>query len=214
MARKTKEEAQETRTALLDAAVRVFAVKGVPRTSLDDIASEAGLSRGAIYWHFTNKAGLLNALWDQVLLFYTPLTEASEDPDEPDPLGKMFNLYLSFFKGMVEDQRQQQMFRLLFDESDRSKETECLRLRHAQIRTERLKGIQITLNNAKNVGQLPPDFDTRLGAISVIAFVYGLIANWIMTPELFDMQNEGSIFIAGMMQMLRTGFTGQAVITP
>ncbi|MCL1980772.1 MAG: TetR family transcriptional regulator, partial [Proteobacteria bacterium] len=123
MARKTKQEAQETRNSILDAAVRVFAVKGVGRASLDDIAREAGVTRGAIYWHFANKADLLNTLWDQVLQFYAPLTQASEAPDEPDPLGKMKELYQSFFSGMVEDQRLQQLFRLLFDDSDRSKET-------------------------------------------------------------------------------------------
>jgi TetR/AcrR family acrAB operon transcriptional repressor len=208
MARKTKEEAQETRNAILEAAVRVFAIKGVARTSLDDIAREAGVTRGAIYWHFANKTDLLNTLWDQVLLFYAPLAEASENPDEPDPLGKLKALYLSFFTGMVEDQRQQQLFRLLFDDSDRSKDTEAIRLRHAQIRRERLQGIQNTLNNAKARGQLPPEFDVRLGAISVLVYIYGLIANWIMTPEMFDIRQDVPDLIEGMVQMLRSSFTG------
>lgn len=208
MARKTKEEAQETRSAILEAAVRIFAIKGVARTSLDDIAREAGVTRGAIYWHFANKTDLLNTLWDQVLLFYAPLAEASENPDEPDPLGKLKALYLSFFTGMVEDQRQQQLFRLLFDDSDRSKDTEAIRLRHAQIRRERLQGIQNTLNNAKARDQLPPEFDVRLGAISVLVYIYGLIANWIMTPDLIDIKQDIPHLIEGMVQMLRTGFVG------
>lgn len=207
MARKTKEEAQETRSAILEAAVRIFAIKGVARTSLDDIAREAGVTRGAIYWHFANKTDLLNTLWDQVLLFYAPLAEASENPDEPDPLGKLKALYLSFFTGMVEDQRQQQLFRLLFDDSDRSKDTEAIRTRHTQIRWERLQGIQNTLNNAKARGQLPPEFDVRLGAISVLVYIYGLIANWIMTPEMFDIRRDVPDLIEGMVQMLRSGFT-------
>ena len=208
MARKTKEEAQETRSAILEAAVRVFAIKGVARTSLDDIAREAGVTRGAIYWHFANKTDLLNTLWDEVLLFYAPLTEASENPDEPDPLGKLKALYLSFFTGMVEDQRQQQLFRLLFDNSDRSKDTEAIRIRHAQIRLERVQGIQNALNNAKARGQLPPELDVRLGAISVLVYIYGLIANWIMTPDLFDIRRDVPHLIEGMVQMLRSGFGG------
>ena len=210
MARKTKQEAQETRSSILDAAVRVFAVKGVGRASLDDIAREAGVTRGAIYWHFANKADLLNTLWDQVLQFYAPLAQASEAPDEPDPLGKMKELYLSFFSGMVEDQRLQQLFRLLFDDSDRSKETVAIRHRHAQIRLERLQGLQATLDNAKQKGQLPPDLDVRLGAISVLIFIYGLTANWIMTPDMFDIRNEGQQFIDGMIQMLQISFQRRA----
>jgi len=209
MARKTKQAAQETRNSILDAAVRVFAVKGVARASLDDIAREAGVTRGAIYWHFSNKADLLDTLWDQVLQCYAPLSQASEDPDEPDPLGRMKDLYLSFFGGLVKDQRMQQLFRLLFDESDRSKETRAIRLRHVQNRRERLQGIQITLDNAKARGQLPPELDVQLGAISVLVFVYGLIANWIMTPEMFDIHTDGEWFIEGMIQMLRTGVPGR-----
>jgi Transcriptional regulator len=206
MARKTKQEAQETRDSIVDAAVRVFAVKGVPQTSLDDIAREAGVTRGAIYWHFANKADLINTLWDQVLQCYAPLTQASEAPDEPDPLGKMKNLYLSIFKDLAEDQRLQQLFRLLFDDSDRSEDTRLIRLRHVQTRLERLQGIQATLENAKKKGQLSPDLDVRLGAISVLVFVYGLIANWTVTPEMFDIQKEGEPLIEAMMQMLQVGF--------
>ena len=42
MVRRTKEEAQETRNSILDAAERVFFEKGVSRTSLADIAQAAG----------------------------------------------------------------------------------------------------------------------------------------------------------------------------
>ncbi len=207
MARKTKEEAQETRSAILDAAVRVFAVKGAAHASLADIAQEAGVTRGAIYWHFANKADLLNTLWDQVLSLYEPLAQASESRDEPDPLGKMKALYLSFFTGLVEDPRQQQLFRILFDDSDRSKDTEAIRLRHAVIRQERFQGIQIALRNARDRGQLPPDFDVRGGAIAVLSFIHGLIANRIMTPDLFDIKKEAPQLIEAMLAMLRLGFT-------
>jgi len=206
MARKTKQEALETRNSIMDAAVRVFAVKGVARTSLDDIAREAGVTRGAIYWHFANKEDLLNSLWDQIVLLYAPMTQASEAQDEPDPLGKMKNLYLALFCGLVEDQRQQQLFRLLFDDSSHSKETEAMRFRHVQMRRERLRGIQITLNNAQEKGQLPPNLDIRQGSISVLVFIHGLITNWITTPDMFDIKKEGERFIEGIFQMLRTSF--------
>src|SRR5690606_27022813 len=55
MARRTKEEALETRDRLLDAAAAVFCDKGVTNTSLCDISKAAGVTRGAFYWHFRNK---------------------------------------------------------------------------------------------------------------------------------------------------------------
>ncbi|MDP1673909.1 MAG: TetR family transcriptional regulator, partial [Burkholderiales bacterium] len=56
MARRTKDEAVETRNQILDAAEKVFSARGVSRTSLADIAEAASVTRGAIYWHFKDKA--------------------------------------------------------------------------------------------------------------------------------------------------------------
>lgn len=52
MVRRTKEEAQETRQQILEAAEKAFHARGVARTTLADIAKLAGVTRGAIYWHF------------------------------------------------------------------------------------------------------------------------------------------------------------------
>lgn len=63
MARKSKEEAEQTRRLILDTAMKVFSEKGLAKTTLANIATTAGLTRGAIYWHFKDKADLLDALW-------------------------------------------------------------------------------------------------------------------------------------------------------
>src|SRR4051794_23089771 len=60
--RRTKEDAAQTRTQLLEAALHCFQEKGYVSTTLDDIAQRAGTTRGAIHWHFGNKAQLFNTL--------------------------------------------------------------------------------------------------------------------------------------------------------
>ena len=62
MVRKTKEAALVTREGLLDAAQRVFSERGVTGTSLAEVAASAGVTRGAVYWHFKNKAALFKAM--------------------------------------------------------------------------------------------------------------------------------------------------------
>lgn len=59
MVRKTKEEAEQTRNAILDAALDIFCTKGYARTTFDDIAGKINLTKGAVYWHFKNKPELL-----------------------------------------------------------------------------------------------------------------------------------------------------------
>src|SRR5690242_16957611 len=66
--RRTKEAAEETRQRLLEAALKVFSQKGYAAATLEEIAQEAQVTRGAIYWHFGSK-------------------------DEPSSLGAKANLY-------------------------------------------------------------------------------------------------------------------------
>ncbi|WP_171014137.1 TetR/AcrR family transcriptional regulator [Chitinivorax sp. B] len=54
----------DARVRILQAAAKVFAEKGYEASSLDNVAAEAGLTKGAIYWHFRNKADLFFALLD------------------------------------------------------------------------------------------------------------------------------------------------------
>ncbi|WP_455921158.1 TetR family transcriptional regulator [Pseudomonas putida] len=59
MARKTLDEAAATRADLITAAINVFATQGYVNATLEMIASQAHVSRGAVYWHFSGKRALL-----------------------------------------------------------------------------------------------------------------------------------------------------------
>ena len=76
MVRKTKEVAELTRQRIIDAAREVFLARGVSRTTLELIATQAGVTRGAVYWHFKNKADIFHAMRDQVFL---PLMDRIDD---------------------------------------------------------------------------------------------------------------------------------------
>src|SRR5688500_9102310 len=101
MVRKTKEEAQATRSALLDAAELLFHARGVSRTSLNDIAHAAGMTRGAIYWHFADKADLFNAMMMRVTL---PLEETVQDVGDPhneDPIATIRRILVAALRVTV-----------------------------------------------------------------------------------------------------------------
>ncbi len=62
MARRTKEEAEQTRNKILWSALDIFCEKGYSRTTFDEIAKRINLTKGAVYWHFRNKPDLIAAL--------------------------------------------------------------------------------------------------------------------------------------------------------
>lgn len=57
----------DTRTKILDAAARVFSKHGFSGTSLDLVAADAGMTKGAVYWHFSSKSDLFAALCEHQL---------------------------------------------------------------------------------------------------------------------------------------------------
>jgi len=89
MARRTKDEAEKTRCAILKAAERKFYEGGVVSTSLQEVAKAAGLTRGAIYWHFKDKVEILRALADMAYLPHEALLDRLASQDLSDPLGSL-----------------------------------------------------------------------------------------------------------------------------
>jgi TetR/AcrR family acrAB operon transcriptional repressor len=100
MARKTKEEAEKTRKDIIHSARKVFHQCGVSRSTLEKIAKEAGVTRGAIYWHFQDKAELFFAMREDV---FTPMVERTDSfllSDAYDnPLDAIEASLKEFFRG-------------------------------------------------------------------------------------------------------------------
>jgi AcrR family transcriptional regulator len=62
--RRARADGRDGREALLRAAAEVFAERGFKDASVDEIATRAGYSKGALYWHFAGKDELFFALMD------------------------------------------------------------------------------------------------------------------------------------------------------
>ena len=89
MPKRTHEEALQTKKQIMDAAVTLFSSKGYEKTSLSDVARAAGVTRGAIYWHFENKGELLIELLQAIAKdknLVEPLLDSAKE-SEFDPLG-------------------------------------------------------------------------------------------------------------------------------
>jgi AcrR family transcriptional regulator len=60
------QQSAETRKAILDSCRQLFAKHGFSTTSIDDIARAVGITKGAVYWHFTSKKELFEAILEQI----------------------------------------------------------------------------------------------------------------------------------------------------
>ncbi|MCH3942178.1 MAG: TetR/AcrR family transcriptional regulator [Atopobiaceae bacterium] len=80
-----EDEDIDQRQRIIDAAKRVFATKGLNGASLREIAREAGVTTGAIYYHFENKNDLLAQVMSKQVHYVEGLSPTNEDGTEKDP---------------------------------------------------------------------------------------------------------------------------------
>ncbi|WP_034089620.1 ScbR family autoregulator-binding transcription factor [Streptacidiphilus albus] len=73
-----QERARNTRRTILDAAAQVFAEKGFAAMTLQDVAERAGLTKGALYFHFSNKESLAVEIVNIYLERWQPLIDSVE----------------------------------------------------------------------------------------------------------------------------------------
>lgn len=115
MVRKTKEDAKLTRQKIIHAAREIFWLKGVSRTSLEHIATHAGVTRGAVYWHFKNKTELFYAMREQVFL---PLIDRMDDAlmtahTDLDPLARIQQFLETTIHILSDDIQTRQTYELM-----------------------------------------------------------------------------------------------------
>ena len=204
MVRRTKEEALETRSKILEAAEQAFYERGVARTTLADIAALAGVTRGAIYWHFSNKADLVQAMLDTLHEPLDELAKASENQDELDPLGCMRKLLVHLFRQVAIDPKTRRINEILFHKCEFTDEMCDLRRQRQVASVDCNSRIEVALNNAVHREQLPATLDTRRAAISLHAYIDGILGQWLLVPDSFDLYTHAQSWVDTGLDMLRT----------
>src|SRR5476651_1096748 len=114
MARRTKEEAREMRSRIIDAAEQVFHDKGVSNSSLEEIAVEAQVTRGAIYWHFKDKAELFDAMMQRVVLPVDEMLASAACGARADPLELLRRATIDVLLRTARDARTRRIFDIAY----------------------------------------------------------------------------------------------------
>ncbi|MBV6286327.1 TetR family transcriptional regulator [Pseudomonas aegrilactucae] len=203
MVRRTKEEAQETRNQILEAAEKAFHTRGVARTTLADIAKLAGVTRGAIYWHFKDKGELVQALLDSLREPIEALARAGESEDELDPLGCMRKLLIQLMQQMVREPRTRRINEILHHKCEFTDDMCEIRQQRQATTLDCYERIALTLNNAVKRGQLPSDLNPQRAAIAAFAYIDGIIGSWLLLPDSFDIAADAEQWVDAGLDMLR-----------
>lgn len=199
--RRTKEEANLTKEKIMAAALELFSTKGYNAASLDGIASIAGVTRGAVNWHFKSKA----SLYQELILSAgnkggALLIAAAQEGGTFKAICK--RILVSQWTLLENDNTFRDTLKLMFaDITEIPELAECYKLQQESSRML-LEEITGYMTIGINSGELKPGHSAMTLACAFLAYQKGVAVNWLLSPELYSLsaiaEQLADVFIDGL----------------
>lgn len=191
MARRTREDALVTREGILDAAEDCLLEHGLARTSLEAIAGRAGVTRGAVYWHFRNKAEVVEAVINRVSVPFLHGLERVSRPDGTTPLRDLREMLRSSFADLANTPRVRSVIEVIELRCEVPAEGDATSaLRKAGMRRTHER-ISAAFARAEALGQLRADTDVERCARALHFVISGALRMYLLDPEQVDLERDG-----------------------
>ena len=200
--RKTKEEAEKTRDKILKSALSVFLKNGYSKTSLSDIAKNAGYTRGAAYWHFKDKNEILEKL---ISKFHRRFTSNRNDILESslDPINKIreminINLPLLYNNKEFRDFIELTWFKTEIDQYEG--------LLQGKIAITKAFNDTITslFIEASNDGALKNEVNPEIAALTVTSIINGIYRGYFVIPDKLQSEKIGRTIIDDYLNQIKS----------
>ncbi|MCZ7837853.1 multidrug efflux transporter transcriptional repressor AcrR [Leclercia adecarboxylata] len=201
MARKTKQQALATRQHILDVALRLFSQQGVSSTSLAQIAQAAGVTRGAIYWHFKNKSDLFGEIWELSESSIGDLETEYRAKFPGDPLSVLREILVYILEATVIEERRRLMMEIIFHKCEFVGKMAVVQQAQRSLCLASYDRIEQTLTHCIKANMLPANLLTRRAAILMRSYISGIMENWLFAPQSFDLQREARDYVAILLEM-------------
>ncbi|HBR4506272.1 TPA: multidrug efflux transporter transcriptional repressor AcrR [Klebsiella pneumoniae] len=198
---KSKQQARETRQLILDVALRLFSQQGVSSTSLATIAKAAGVTRGAICWHFKNKSDLFNEIWELSDASISDLEIEYRAKFPNDPLSVIREILVYVLEATVTEERRRLMMEIIYHKCEFVGEMTVVQQAQRQLSLASYERIEQTLKECIAAKLLPANLLTRRAAVLMRSYLSGLMENWLFAPDSFDLHAEARDYVAILLEM-------------
>jgi TetR/AcrR family acrAB operon transcriptional repressor len=186
MVRRTKEQSEQTRKLIIAAARDAFQQRGVTRTTMEHIAAAAGVTRGAVYWHFADKTALFYAMREEVAL---PLMDRShtellgQEKKATPPLERIHRFLLAVVDAMVGCEDVRRTFDIMTFKCEYVDEFRKELDQSRRVHQEILGMLTRVYREAQRAHALRPGLGGELAAVDTMVFLGGLIRLWLMDED-------------------------------
>jgi TetR/AcrR family acrAB operon transcriptional repressor len=203
MARRTKSDALATRDTILDCAENLFIRQGVSHTTLQHIALQAGVTRGAIYWHFPDKAAVFNAMMQRVKMPLESAMQSMRPADPADPIGDLQECAMMVFELTENNPRARRVFEIATLKIEFVDEMDAVRARRAEVQANWMANAENKIRMAVQNRQARADVQAHVGALALWSLIDGLLRTWMIAPASFNLTDTGRAVVAAFLNSLR-----------
>jgi TetR/AcrR family acrAB operon transcriptional repressor len=192
--RRAKEDTEKTRQELLRVAVKVFNDNGYARTRLEDVAAAAGVSRGAIYYHFGSKAEIFKTVvMENKDQMFTIINEIINDQSisKIQAIRSTFTEYLH----RIEDDEYFRDVETLLYKTELAGDLKDVTATFSTIMRDIFTLIKRVVSGAVKEGSLKKDLDLDSFTFAIMSYHYGLMSLWITNRDLFSIKEKSQEFI-------------------
>ncbi len=202
MARRTRECAEETRDEILNAAERLFYDHGVTRTSLEEIARAAGVTRGAVYWHFRNKIDLFEAMQERAERPHGEFMRRLAACETDAPLPALRDACCQAMRLLAADERRRRVYAIVTSRCEHVAEMAGAAARKRQIKDQVISRFTHVFEHARHIGVISPAWPPKVAAQCLFSLILGLVTDWIERPEDYDLSRRGPACIGVFFRAL------------
>lgn len=165
------------------AALDVFYERGVGRASLHEIAQAAGVTRGALYWHFKNKEDLFEALF--VHIFDDVRCKLDEDIrcNSEDMLDSLRRAFINIFKRMEHNELHRKFSTVLHLKCEHTDDNAAIVAVMNRYFDMWQHQVRTALHLCVQQGRLPAALDLDFACTYIKTAVFGLLDLWLWRPQ-------------------------------
>jgi TetR/AcrR family acrAB operon transcriptional repressor len=201
--RRTKAEAAETRCSIVDAAEKLFFEKGVANSTLDEIATAAGVTRGAIYWHFESKSDLFLELYNAAQLPRVNMTDVDDlDGSGRDPLLVVETMACDWLKMLAQDRQRQRLLSILL-RTNFTEEFKPVMDELEKLDQEHTQHLEAILIEGEKQGCLATNWTPRSASRTFKWLMKGICWDWLLFGQKFDLAEDGSDKVKRLLASFR-----------
>jgi AcrR family transcriptional regulator len=200
--RKTKEEALITRKLIIEKAVELFIQNGFSKTTLDEIAQQTNVTRGAIYWHFKDKLDIVNEL---IATQHESLSQLLSNliSDGSSSYDKIQKIIEEIVRHFFETKSFQNFIELTWFKIEYT-QLSNLKTTKTELTDYFIGNFRRIIKEAQDIGDIKNTINDNDVAITITNMINGMYRLYFMLPDQINTKEEAMSSFTSYLNLIKT----------